>query len=258
MKKLLCSLVILVCVVPVFLASCTVNAGPKETRSFDNKDFINVQVGSAFKVNITPSNTYSVTVTAPENWFDGISVANNGSTLEIGMDWGWNTWRNFGSNRPQVNITMPQLDSLDLSGATKSNVTGFKSTRDFKLVLSGASTLDLSIEAYDTSLTVSGASRVNGQLKVHDVRLNASGASTADLSGTANILNLQASGASHADLEDLTVNDVRVEVSGASNASISSSGTLDIFLSGASTLEYTGSPVIGTLDVTGASTVKKK
>lgn len=257
MKKFLYALVIIVVILPVVLCSCA-NPGPMITRQFEYTDFVNVQVGSAFEADITPADTYSISVTAPQNWFDSINIDKTGNTLEVGMEWGWNFWRNLGSNRPRVRITMPQLNNLELSGATKSNVTGFKSSGDFKLSLSGASTLDLSIEAYDTSLTVSGASTVKGQLYVHDIRLNLSGASTAVLSGTGNNLNLQVSGASHASLDGLEVKDARAEVSGASRASVSPTGTLDIHLSGASTLEYTGSPVIGTLDVTGASSVKKK
>jgi len=255
MKKLLCILGILVLSLPL-LVSCESSPGPSITRQYDLTDFTNVNVSSAFEVKITPSDTYSVSVTAPQDWFDDINVDRSGNVLEVGLDWGWGFWRNLGSNRPSVKITMPELYVLEMSGATHGNVTGFQSTHDFKVSLSGASILDLSIEAYDTSLTVSGASQISGPLKAHDIRLNVSGASTAKLTGTGNNLNLQVSGASHATLDDLNVKDARAEVSGASRAVVSPAGNLDIYVSGASTLEYTGNPVIGTLDVTGGSSVK--
>jgi hypothetical protein len=49
-----------------------------------------------------------------------------------------------------------------------------------------------------------------------------------------------------------------VEVSGASKAVINTNGTLDVNVTGASTLEYSGSPTLGKVNVTGASTLTKK
>jgi len=252
MKKFIVIAAILVFVIPLISMGCGVNAGPDITQSYDNTNFTNVQVGSAFEVELTPSATYSIGVTAPKNFMKHVKVEQSGSTLRINAD--WNFW-NWGFNRPQVKIAMPQLETLDLSGAVKATATGFSSNQDFKMILSGASTAEINVEANDASFDISGASKVTGDLKVHDVRVDLSGASTARLDGSGNNLNIQASGASNADLAALTANDARVDLSGASRAHMLPNGKLDVFLTGASRLEYGGNAKLGTVEVSGGSTL---
>jgi hypothetical protein len=258
MKKLLLLLSFILVLLSIFLGACNTNTGPSETKQFSYIDFTNVQVGSAFEVEIAPSDAYSVSVTAPEKLFQYIKVEKTGDSLEASINWGGAFWRNWGFKRPKILIAMPTLNVLDVSGASLVTAKGFKSAQDFQLGLSGASTVDLGIEAYDISMAISGASHLNGQLQGHDIRLNISGASSVDLSGVINNMNLQVSGASHATLDNLTAKDARVELSGASHATTAATGKLDVFLSGASTLEYTDSPTLGTVDITGASSVHKK
>ena len=258
MKKLLLFLVFIIVLLPIFLLACNINSGPSETKQFSYTDFTNIQIGSPFEVEITPSDSYSISVTAPEKVFQYIKIEKDGNTLEASIDWGAAFWLNWGFKRPKILISMPELNILDVSGASSVTAEGFKSSNDFQLVLSGASTAAVDIEVNDISMVVSGASHLNGHLLGHEVKLNVSGASNVDLSGTVNNMNLQVSGASSTPLDDLTVNDARIEVSGASRAVTAATGKLDVFLSGASTLEYTDSPMLGTIDVTGASTLKKK
>ncbi len=258
MKKVLMVLAAVIIIVPVLLLGGCRPSGPTVTQEYEISDFSRVQVSSAFEIEITQSDTYSISVTAPENWFKYINVEKAAQTLEIGMDikfWGF--WNRI-AVQPKVEITMPSLEILDMSGATSGLVRGFESANDFRLNLSGASHLDMEITAYDTSLTISGASELSGRLNAHDVRINLSGASSTELEGEINNLNLQVSGASHANLDELPGQDARVEVSGASNATVSIDGILDVFLSGASELKYTGSPELGTIDITGASSIHRK
>ena len=59
-------------------------------------------------------------------------------------------------------------------------------------------------------------------------------------------------------MADFTVNNADVSLSGASDGTINLSGRLDADLSGASRLEYIGEPTLGDMNITGASTLKKK
>ena len=242
---------------PLLLTGCD-SSGPVTTKQYDLAGFTGVRAGNAFKIDINQSNTYSVSIDAPQDWFDHIKVEKSGSNLEVSIDWGfWGFWHGF-SNKAGLHVTMPELDSLDISGAATCNATGFSSAHDFNLNLSGACTANLNIKAFDASLTVSGASKLNGQLNMNDIRLNLSGASQADLMGTQSNMNLDCSGASQAKLRDLPAKDVRVELSGASSATITTSGTLDIFVSGASHLDYYGKPSIRQLNISGESKVQQQ
>ena len=257
MKKIYLVLASLLVLLPLLMTACS-DPGPSETRPYSFSDFTAIQAGSAFYVVVTPSDTYSVSVTAPRDWFDHMTLIQGSTTLEVNMNFGfWDFWRGFNS-RPKLEVSMPELDTLELSGASTGTAKGFTTTKDFHLELSGASSANIDIGAYDTSVAISGASHLNGTLKVHDLRLNVSGASNTTLSGTANNLNLQVSGASGADLTNLSVKDARAEISGASHGTVDASGKLDIYVSGASNLSYVGSPSMGTIDVTGASSIHQK
>jgi hypothetical protein len=257
MKKIIIILIAMMLALPLLATGCY-KPGPTETRQFTNSGFTNLQVGSAFQVTVTPSSTYGVSITAARDQFDHMTVRTSGGTLEVSMEFGfWNFWHSF-SNRPKLEVSMPELDMLDVSGATTASALGFSSNKDFKMQLSGASTASIDIQAHDASITVSGASHMTGNIDVHDLRLNVSGASNVNLNGKGNSLNLDASGASTATLNNLPVGDARAEISGASRGIVNASGKLDIYVSGASTLDYYGNPSMGTVDVTGASNVHQK
>ena len=155
---------------------------------------------------------------------------------------------------------MPALYGLDVSGATKATISGFKSSEHFGVEVSGASALVMdNVEAGDAEFDVSGASKVNGNINADDIEFKVSGASTVKLTGEANNLILDASGASNADLNALSfLENADVELSGASEATINVKGVLDINVSGASRLYFIGNPTLGEREVSGASTIKHK
>jgi hypothetical protein len=260
MKKSIIAVAATLAIVPAaFGMGCIPNAGADVTQKYEGTGFSNIQVGGGFEVEIIPASQYSVSVTVPENWLNHLEVENTNGTLKVNFDWDdifWNGWNT--NHRPTLQVSMPELKGLDVSGATTATAKGFQTTEDFKLVVSGASKVDFDIEAYNTSMTVSGASKATGQLKAHDVKINLSGASTTDMNGNAESVNLQSSGASTAKLNNFAIADARVELSGASHAGVALNGQMDVFLSGASSLDYFGNPAIGQISVTGASTMNHK
>lgn len=231
------------------------DVGDVVTRELDITDFTNVEVSHAFRVEIDRSDTYSVTITANENLFDHIDATKSGDTLKIGMKPHLSI---RGRITLEAKIAMPALKKLKLSGATKGTVKGFSSEEDFDLHLSGASNLDIDIEAGKTKLETTGASKLNGNMKLGDADITLSGASRAELKGSANNVDLDATGASKLDLADFVTNNTKVHLSGASRATVSVKGNLDLDLSGASRLEYAGNPTIRDIKVSGASKINKK
>jgi len=258
MKRIAPAIVLItVLMTAAILAGCVpgfFNAGPTETREYNISDFTEVEAGFAFKMDITPSDKYSIAVTAGENVFKYIDVYKSGNALKIevkGFHWP------FANTRLEAKITMPELHGLNLSGAARGNAKGFKSSQDFNLVLSGASTLDMDIEAGNFKSEVSGASKFTGSLKASSSNIELSGASDIKLKGSGGNIIIDGSGASHFELTDFTVNDAAIDLSGASHASMEVNGKMDVSLSGASSLRYGGNPMMGRLDITGASEIKQ-
>ncbi|MFC1872762.1 GIN domain-containing protein [Chloroflexota bacterium] len=235
--------------------------GETETQQYDFSEFTRVDISSAFSYEIIQSDIYSVSITANNNLFDDINVAKEGQTLIIGMEFPKITWGIKINNnpRPKVVITMPQLQDLDSSGATSGIVANFNSAADLDVTASGASTVELvKISVADVIFDVSGASKVTGDIKAQNMELEVSGASTVQLKGSGGSIATDVSGASHLILADLKVENAYIIFSGASNGTVNLEGNLDVELSGASTLEYIGEPVLGIIAIAGASQLKKK
>jgi len=230
------------------------------TEEKDFTDFTYVDVGGAFEVEIIQSGTFSTTISADASLFDYISVSKKGDTLRISLK-PRHIFTDFTlqAKTLKAEITMPALYGLYLSGASKGTVSGFKSSEDLELEISGASSLDIvDFEAGDVEFEVSGASKVSGNMIASDAEFEVSGASKVELKGSANNITLDTSGASNADLADFPLNNADVEVSGASEATLNLKGRLDCVLSGASRLYFQGNPTMGDISISGASTIKHK
>jgi hypothetical protein len=231
--------------------------GPLTTMNYDNTGFTGVEVGSALKLEITQAETYSVTITAGKNIFSHIHVTQTGGILKISITrWTFGWW--WGNNTPRVIITMPVLNDLHLSGASDGTVSGFKSGEDFSAEITGASHLNIDMDAGNFKAELSGASNINGRLTATGSNIELSGASNINLTGSGGDIKLNASGASTAALPYYPVKNASIDFSGASDGSIDVSGSLDVKLSGASNLKYTGNPTLGNIDISGASDLEHK
>jgi hypothetical protein len=230
-------------------------SGNLVTKTLDLQDFTKLEIGSNFKVEVSQANTFSVNITVDDNIVDLMDVQKVGSTLHIGLKTGHSYVRV--TNRAVIN--MPALRGVDVSGASRTNVSGFNANDELQAKASGASTLDFSsTKAGTTGFDVSGASKVTGALEIGNSNMKVSGASSVDLTGKASDISLDVSGASNARLENFTVRDANVTASGASSATINATGKLDVDVSGASRLYYLGNPTLGKVNVTGASTMSRK
>ncbi len=243
------------------LSACSrEDLGATTTKTFDNSGFSKVEISSAFEVELAQSNSYAFSITAQQKLFDQIRVTQNGDTLEINLQWGWGSWvSSWGYQRPKARISLPELNLLKISGATKGSIKGFASTtHDTDVVVSGASSLQVDYEAANANIEVSGASHVDGTIKAGKVTVKIDGASKATLAGSASSIDLEASGASWAALEGLVASAVHIDLSGASHATVSPVDKMGVSISGASSLTYTGNPSLESIDVSGASTIHRK
>lgn len=212
-----------------------VGSGRTVTREMDLAGFSHVQAGSAFVVDIKQASTYRVTVTVDDNLADYLDVSVSGDSLRLRLKPG----HSYSRGTLRAEVTMPTLRGIDLSGASQATLAGFESAESLGLNLSGASILRGSIEA-------------------GDVRLEASGASTVELTGAGDTLSGMGSGASAIRLADFPVGDADISLSGASRADLDVRGRLNADLSGASHLEYAGSPTLGRTQTSGGSTISAR
>lgn len=247
-----------VLLISLLLAGCqggVRGSGKLTTESYNYSNFTNIDVSSAFKIDITRSGSYSVQVTVDDNLLEYVEISQEGETLEISLKTVTLLW----PVTMEAKITMPELRGLVISEATRCAISGFSSTKNLDIELSGASSLDLvDITAGDVQFNVYGASEVTGDIIADDTEFYIGEASTVQLVGSTGDLVIDADGASRAKLADFTVENANVKFSGASTGTINVYGRLDADLSGASTLAYLGDPAMGTIKTSGAATLSWK
>jgi len=199
-------------------------SGAQTVKSFDFKDFEALDISHWFDVEVVRGNTYSIVVTISEDIEKYLLVKNSKGTLIIGLD---NPSKRVLRNEDKIakaTITMPVLNKLTLSGASKFNTSDrFDSGKNrFVMKLSGASLVyGLDVTAKDAQITISGASTVRelkGDFANADIKV--SGASKIYAKINADELDVEISGASKGEVEG-EFEEVDLECSGASKAILS-------------------------------------
>ncbi len=231
-----------------------VGSGNLITREMDFTDFTKLEIGHVFQAKVTRSDSFFISITADDNLFECITVRKSGNTLRIYLKGGYT----YINTTKMVEITMPKLDKLSLSGASQGEVSGFRSSDRLEFEVSGASSLNIDdLKAGDTDFGISGGSHVSGGIEISEGGFNVSGASSIDLEGYAGDVSVEASGASRVNLANFPVSNATVGVSGASVVTVNASGTVDGNVSGASRLTYLGNPAL-TIEMSGDSTVDNR
>lgn len=207
-------------------------SGNLVTREEDVSGFSRVDLSYAFEAEITRAEDYRVVITIDDNLLPYLRVDQSGDTLRVGLQ--PNTGVSEATMR--VQIEMPQLAALDVSGASQAILEDFQSDDPLRL-------------------TVSGASSVQGDIATGDITVDASGASRVNLLGSGSDADLTASGASTVDMAGYSVQNASADSSGASRIIIDVSGQLDASASGASSVQYLGNPTNVNSDTSGSSTI---
>jgi hypothetical protein len=205
-----------------------------ETRSLNYQGFTEVGVASGMQVDITQSQTYSVRVTADPQLWEVLRVEQVGNRLEFRIESGW---RRQGRGRAQIQITMPTLTALDLSGGSEGRIS-MNVSNDF-------------------SSDLSGGAHLTGSLNCGDMRINASGGSRATLAGTGGDLDLNGSGGSRVLFRDFSAQGLDATLSGGSTAVVTLNGVINANLSGGSEITFFGNANVGSTQASGGSRIKR-
>lgn len=232
-------------VMPLLVGCCAIpirslvvrGSGTIVTVEQEITGFEMLNVSNAFEVDVNQSDDYRVVVRVDDNLERYLEVVEEGNALRIGLEPG--RAYNLSNATLEAEVDMPVLTGVTLSGASRVTVNGFGSSEPLDAKLSGASRLEGDIEAGDSGFRVSGSSRVV-------------------LRGEADDVTIDTSGSSRVDLSDFAGEDADVEASGSSTVIVNLSGTLDAAASGSSRVYYLGSPTLGNIDTSGASSVERR
>jgi hypothetical protein len=255
-KAIIFLALILLLAAPVLSGGCTheVVSGSGENASWemDYTDFARLDINSGFDTEISRGDAYSIKITIDKVLYEYLRINQRGNTLNIGLKSGYT----YANAIRQAFITLPDLSKLELSGGSKAIVSDFAAKHSVDFVLSGTSRMELkSISAGDCGFDLSGNSRATGDILINKGDFRLSGVSTLELTGVGSEIEINASGESTARLAEFFVLDASVKLSGGSDAVVKVNDHLDVNLSGASDLKYIGKPKLGSINVSGGSTV---
>jgi ribosomal protein L40E len=206
---------------PLFLGQWSplgiiVGSGHPVTQNQPFSNFTSVSVSSGFEFAITQSSFFIVKTTTDDNIQKYLQISKSGDTLSVELKPGYS----ITTSTLSVEISMPTLSRLELSGGSKGNATGFVSTNNFEIDASGGSRVQMQGQANDLTVNVSGGSQLN--------------------------------------LSNFAVRNASVDLSGGSQAEIHPRGRIDANLSGGSHLFYSGNPTLGNINISGGATIERR
>ena len=218
----------------LILMFCTSVFAQSQTQNYDYKNFTKVEAGWGMQLKITQSDDYFIEVKADEKDFEYLKVEKDGSSLKFYID--KHSYRK--RSDININIKMPALTGLELSGGAEAKI-------------------DMNISSKEFECELSGGAELNGNLKCGNISLGGSGGATTKISGSANNLNVDGSGGSQFKLKDFSVKNVTSELSGGSQLTINMNGNLSSDQSGGSSIVYYGNAKSVESHSSGGSSVRR-
>lgn len=189
------------------------DSAQNERPRFEIVDTRDVQIAGVDEITIKVGGPASLKITEAKDRFDWINVDSTARRLSItAEDKSWFSGRDYA-----VVLTLPSLDSLQLSGAIDGTVTGIESDA-FKLDLAGS---------VDVVVT-----------------------------GTCGTLSIDAAGSIDLDAKNLICADVSVDAAGSTDIFVHAANSLDVDAAGSNDVIYYGDPGTITSDVAGAGDVE--
>ena len=194
--------------------------------------FHSIELGSAFKVNVHSAPTCRAVLAGDSNLLDHVKAEVSNGVLFLELPSGTSIQQ---KQDLSLELWMPKLNNATLSGAVELNLLDFQQDQ--------------------LTLSSSGASEIllEGQLDHMDAEL--SGASSFVVKGKVAELVVDASGASEVHGRECQADKVKAELSGASDMEITVLRELAAQCSGASDLNYWGTPQVLQADATGSSDI---
>ncbi len=219
----------------IFLNDSIITPSSKTVeQEFRLTNFTRLEMGSAFVIKVRKGSPFAIFARGDQTDLNDLDVYvdRNGTLIA--------RYKNVRSRRYRMDfdITMPDLQGVNFSGASNATIDGFR----------GLSSLDVSL---------SGATKTTFNGTADRMQINLSGASDLICVGSGVKVTGSLSGASVLSAFDYLIEDADLDLSGASSAQVAASKTLRVTASGASSLLYVGSPDIRQ-SLSGGSTVRKR
>lgn len=217
----------------MLVMAVAVTAQVKETRKVDN--FSGISFGVAGELHLTQGQGYSVIIEGDKDLLRDIETFERNGTLVIRKD----SWISAMNKKVTVYVTMPEVESLNVSGSGHLMAEGAVRSDEIELNVSGSGRLvleNLTADEVDCSISGSG-----------NIYLEGNGAKECDLS---------ISGSGRFDGSGFEVGEMIISISGSGDCKCTVSNDLEARVSGSGNVYYNGNPRIDAR-VSGSGKVRK-
>lgn len=195
---------------------------PTTVLQFSNEDFTDVEIRNSFAFVVQQGDNYAIEVTIDHQYSDLVTVSQDGIRLRVGFDPTFT-----GDIRAQVArgvVTLPTLDTLDLSGSAFVDLAGFNQSF-LQVAQSGSSHVEGANSSFDlVSARLDGSSQLslrdNAPLAAADIAASGNSKTTLNMM-TGGTLTGSASGSSNISYYG---DSVSMQVSTSNSASITRLG----------------------------------
>jgi hypothetical protein len=207
----------------------------KETRNISG--FTKVSFGVPGNLYIHIGSDYKVVLEGDKEFIAEIETEVSSGRLVIKKD----SWNNFSNKKVIVNITMPSVEGLSVSGSGQAEILDAVKAGSMDLGVSGSGRLyinDLAAQKLDCGISGSGDIVIKGN-------------------GSASEADIDVSGSGSYSGESLKIEKAEISISGSGSCQCNVTGTLEAHVSGSGNVTYIGNPKIDAR-VSGSGRVKSK
>jgi hypothetical protein len=207
-----------------------------QTITYDMTGFESIRIASVFKAEIFQGDDWEVLLRGDEEDLEDVMIKMQNDNLEVNYSRDLSGW-DSGREAVYIYLRLPELESLELSGAANAIVKGFIQNL--------------------MQIDISGAASAEMDINVDDVDIDLEGMSKLRLYGTGNAMDVRITGASSLDAAEYQVNSATIDASGVSHVNVNASELLEVDASGGSEIRYSGNPVIQSERATGSKIIKE-
>jgi hypothetical protein len=215
------------------MMNCIHGSGVEGKENRKVNDFTKINISGGYNITLKQDSSLGLSITADDNVLKYLRTTVEGDELKI------YTKKSICAKKPiAITIGVHNLEALKGSGAIEIASDGKLKVKDIDLHLSGASKVNLDMDANNVNTQAAGATELTlkGQATSHNVHLTGSGKLYA---------------------LDFVVGKYDVQTTGASECKINVLTDLNIHVTGAAEISYKGNPAHVNTSKTGAADIKK-
>ncbi len=204
---------------------CEEGEGDLLTETISINEFNGIDLKEDGDVFITQGDEFKVVVTARENILDRLETEVNGGIWDITL--GRDCYQNL---HLEVEITMPVLDEIHLSGSGKIDVGDFLNQDNIDMSISGSGRIELGSFSgtRDIDAKISGRGEILPRAEFPDLES----------------MNINITGSGNFDGFKLITNTLDAKISGSGDIFVTTEEEMDVTITGSGNLHYKGNPLI--------------